>query len=360
MNLVQTIQISYDEGCYVLDGCLCNGGSSLAVAASNRSIRLYDVQSTRFLFELREHTDAITDVASTSASPSLLYSSQKDTGVMVTDVRAGKAVNFLTEGCGSGNTCNTLSVSPSGQYLAVGMENDIALFDSRTGLRVHTLKEMHIDEVTRVRFVDDVVLCSGSEDQMVNFLDTRANVDDDDVIMQCITLGEVATRITHFPTLEVTGLVGSCENGFLFPADLEKHELRYPRVDYSRYLVDWCDIAGELYLVSGARDEDGNATGLHLLHWASQREVPLLPATHREIGRIAVGFGNRLITGGEDGLVCVWSLPPSGGGAGPTASISSSARANATRERPSVAQPHGGGGGGGGAKPHAKRSHKPY
>lgn len=305
MNLLQVVQTSYEPGTYVMDGCLCNGGSSLALSLSTQAIRLYDTQGATFLGDVKDHTRPITDLTATPAQPSLLYSSQQDCGVMVTDLRQSKAVHFLTEMCGTGAFCSSISVSPSGQMLSVAADRDIHLVDTRTWASTKCLEQLHVDEISRVRYVDEKILCSAGEDQMINFLSVADDVIDDDVLLQAVNCGEVISRMTCFSELGVAAMVGTCENGYVFPYDLEQRETRRARPDFDTYLVDWCVVSGQLHLVSGVRDENGDAGPLQVLNWATQ-QTQVLPAVHKELGRVALGFGNRLITGGEDGMLVYW------------------------------------------------------
>lgn len=364
MNLLQVVQTSYEPGTYVMDGCLCNGGSSLALSLSTQAIRLYDTQGATFLGDIKEHTQPIKDLVSTPAQPSLLYSCQQDCGVMVTDLRQAKAVNFLTDMCSSGAACSSISISPSGEMLAVSADRDIHLVDTRTWTSTKCLEQLHVDEISRLRFVEEKVLCSAGEDQMINFLSVADDVIDDDVLLQAVNCGEVVSRMNCFSELGVAAMVGTCENGYVFPYDLEQRETRYGRPNFDTYLVDWCVVSGRLHLISGVRDENGDAGPLQVLDWATQR-TQLLPPVHKEIGRVAIGFGNRLITGGEDGMLVYWKdgeLLPSevSTSVGSSAHHTGGGKSWATSRQPD-AHTGGrgrGGGGGGGLRRHGRG--KPY
>ncbi|KAG5496320.1 hypothetical protein JKF63_02622 [Porcisia hertigi] len=305
MNLLQVVQASYEPGTYIMDGCLCNGSSSLALSLSTQAIRLYDTQTATFLLDIKDHTQPIQDLVATSAEPSILYSCQSDCGVMVTDLRHGRAVHFLSDMCSSGLLCSSIGISPSASLLAIAADRDIHLVDPRTWRSVKCLEQLHVDEISRLRFLDDSILCSAGEDQMINFLSVEEGVVDDDVLLQAVSCGEVITKMSCFPELGVTAMVGSCENSYVFPYNLEQRETRYGRPNFDTYLVDWCMVSGELHLVSGVRDENGDAGSLQVLNRATG-QTQVLPRVHKEIGRVAIGFGNHLITGGEDGMLAYW------------------------------------------------------
>ncbi|KAK7201966.1 hypothetical protein NESM_000264600 [Novymonas esmeraldas] len=305
MNLLQVIQASYEPNTYVMDGCLCNGGFSFALSLSTQAIRLYDTRAATFLADIKEHTQPIQDLIATAAEPNLLYSCQRDCGVMVSDVRQARAVHFLSDMCGSGAVCSSIGINPSATVLAIAADRDIHLVDTRTWLSVKCLEQLHVDEVSRLRFLDDHILCSAGEDQMINFLSVEDGVVDDDVLLQAVNCGEVVTKMNCFHELGVAAMVGSCENGYLFPFDLEQRETRHQRPSFETYLVDWCVVSGQLHLVSGVRDENGDAGPLQVLNWTT-KETQVLPKVHQELGRVAIGVGDRLITGGEDGMLAYW------------------------------------------------------
>ncbi|GET91600.1 hypothetical protein, conserved [Leishmania tarentolae] len=305
MNLLQVVQTSYEPGTYIMDGCLCNASSSLALSLSTQTIRIYDTQAATFLRDIKEHTQPIQDLLVTPAQPSMLYSCQRDCGVMMTDLRQERAAHFLCDMCNSGAVCSSIGVTPSAPLLAVAADRDIHLVDTRTWCSVKCLDQLHVDEVSRLRFLDDKVLCSAGEDQMINFLSVEEGVIDDDVLLQAVNCGEVVTKMNCFPEMGVTAMVGSCENGYVFPYDLEQRETRHDRPSFEMYLVDWCVVSGQLHLVSGVRDDNGDAGQLQVLNWES-RQAQTLPKVHKELGRVAIGFGNRLITGGEDGMLAYW------------------------------------------------------
>ncbi|KAG5494815.1 hypothetical protein JIQ42_02430 [Leishmania sp. Namibia] len=305
MNLLQVVQTSYEPGTYIMNGCLCNGSSSLALSLSTKAIRLYDTQTAAFLADIKEHTQPVQDLVATPAQPTTLYSCQRDCGVMVTDLRQARAAHCFSEMCSSGAVCSSIGITPSAPLLAIAADRDIHLVDTRTWCSVKCLEQLHVDEVSRLRFLDDSILCSAGEDQMINFLSVEEGVVDDDVLVQAVSCGEVITKMNCFPELGVTAMVGSCENGYVFPYDLEQRESRYSRPSFDTYLVDWCMVSGQLHLVSGVRDDNGDAGPLRVLNGATG-QTQVLPKVHKELGRVAIGFGNRLITGGEDGMLAYW------------------------------------------------------
>lgn len=382
MNLLQTIYTSTEPETYVLHGCLTPGDAAVALSLSNYVIRLYDTSSSAFVAELRDHTHMITDIISSAAHPHLLFSSQEDGGILITDLRQAKPAHFIVDACNSGITCSSISVSPSGASLVVAKTSDLDVYDCRTWTPAHRIEAMHWDEITRVRHIHEHTLCSAGEDLMINFLNVHPSTLEDDILLEATQCGEVITKMACVPERGIVTMVGSCENGYIFPCEAEKtpHHgnergeakeeeedgglpgwVRFARPDFSTYLVDWCTVGNELVLVSGVRTEDGEAGevsvnlfgerpsrtptlqrtgetmttegvqtdrtqegGLHPSalsssptigggdmvdhgpRWWKRASYPL-PHVHRQLTRIALGFGGtRMLTGGEDGSIHFW------------------------------------------------------
>ncbi|AIO01157.1 hypothetical protein LPMP_322720 [Leishmania panamensis] len=366
MNLLHVVQTSYEPSTYITEGCLCNGSSSLALSISTQNIRLYDAQMATHLADIKDHTQPIQDLVTTPAQPSMLYSCQRDCGVMVSDLRQVRAVHFLSDMCHSGAVCSSIGVTPSAPLLAIAADRDIHLVDTRTWCSVKCLEQLHVDEVSRLRFLNDSILCSAGEDQMINFLSVEERVMDDDVLLQAVSCGEVVTKMNCFSELGVTAIVGSCENGYLFPYDLEQRETRYSRPSFETYLVDWCLVSGQLHLVSGVRDDNGDAGPLQVLNGVTG-QTQVLPKVHKELSRVAIGLGDRLITGGEDGVLAYWrhgDLQPSeiATVVGPSARHTGGGKAAASsRELEGhVRGGHGGGGRRGSGGPRRGGRGRPY
>ncbi|KAG8344534.1 hypothetical protein ERJ75_001645700 [Trypanosoma vivax] len=312
MRPIRTVKISDGDGTCALDGCVA--GNLVCFSLSNRTVRCYDVETATALHTFEGHTCAVRDITVSESKPHLLYSAQEDTGVMISDTRQRQPVRFLGEFCGSGATGGTVGVTPSGRTIAVAVNGDVHIVETRTWCSTHIVAGMHLDEITRVRFISEEIYCSAGEDQMINFIDAGPTVQDSDILLQGTVCGEVVTKMTAFFEHNAVGLVGSCENAYVFPFDLEENETRYTRASEFSYCVDVCALSGQLNLVSGVRDEEGNAGALTLTNWNTRTETPL-QQLHTEISRVAVGVGERLVTAGEDGLIVFWSAAECGDGA---------------------------------------------
>jgi WD40 repeat protein len=298
---------SFNSDYYILDGCLAYAGRYLCVSSSQPSIRVYDARQSTFLFELKDHSTNITDIVSVTGHPELLFSSQSDTGVMVTDLRVAKPVQFLAELTGQGKVNGSISVSDDGTSLAIGADGDLHLVDARTWCSTRCIAQLHNDEITRVRHCSDAVVCTAGEDQLINFVDVR--LEEDDMMLNIINGEEVITKMHHYPEHGCVAMVGSCENVFIGTVNGSR-ELKYPRRDYATYQVDVVPFGDQLCLLSGAKDDEGNAAGLDftVLRPAVRHLCSFPQGIHTEQVRFTLSFDDTVITGGEDGMIAYWRL----------------------------------------------------
>lgn len=314
MNLLQTIYTSTDPETYVLHGCLTPGDAAVALSLSDYAIRLYDTTSSAFLGELRDHTVMITDIVSSPSHPHMLFSSQEDGGILITDLRQAKPAHFIVDACHTGITCSSISISPSGSALAVAKTSDLDVYDCRTWTPAHRVESMHWDEITRVRHIQEHILCSAGEDLMINYLNIHPSTLEDDILLEATQCGEAITKMTCIPDRGILTMVGSCENGYIFPCTEAKKEdqcnegegelpgwVRYARPDFFTYLVDWCIVGNELVLVSGVRTEDGEAGEVSVNLFGER------PSTMHDINRTGDG---RVVDTPEEGHHSALLPPP--------------------------------------------------
>lgn len=299
-------KVSFEEGTYILEGILAQQNSRVCFSDSNMMIKSYDVETSNHIMDITGHTHPITDM-STMNDGNTLVSSQRDTGVMISDLRTGQGEHFLTELTGTKNECCSVSVSNDDTLLAVAVNGDIEIVDTRTWNSVRTLAEVHMDEISRVRFCGDNEICSAGEDHMINFYDLR-NRKDKDVMVSMINCGEVITKMNCFPGQAAVGMVGSCENAYLAPLDLSM-ERKFERPNFETYMCDFANTGENLVLVGGDNDFETGIGPLHVFDAFTMDEMCQLKGCHKDIVRVVLGIGNnKLITAGEDGVVGFWSL----------------------------------------------------
>lgn len=359
LQLRHSVKVSYDNDVYVLDGCLAHSDSIIAVSTSSQIIRCYDVRTTTHLFEIRDHNGPIRDmVVAPLAHPSLLFSCQEDTGVVVSDMRIGKAIHFLTEMRDSGMESYSLSVSEDGISLALAASKDIHFVDIRTWSSTRSITELHTDDITRVRFCGSDVICTAGEDQMINVL-SATELNEDDMMWNIINCEEVATRMQFFspnmiplcatPQVAPRGVVaavGSCENALVIPVGEGEvaREKKLPRPNFETYQVEFAPFLGTLGHITGQKDEDGNVGPLSISDVVSGTVMGVMGGAHQEVVRVALSLPNgTLITGGEDGMLAYWTPPSvvSRGGHDGTAEDddSASTASSTTKQRARVSLP---------------------
>ena len=366
LHLQHKVKVSFDtsDSVYLMDGILCNGEKSLALTSSSNLIKIFDVNNAGFQQDIKGHTQPITDIVASQSSPNILYSIQNDTGVMITDLRVGKAIHFLTELTSSGKPGFSVAASPSDTTIAVGAAGDINIIDTRNWNSVRLIDDIHADDVTRIRYCgSDQHLCTAGEDQMINIIDQAAQ--EDDLMQTVINCGESCNKMRYFSEVNMVGVTGTCENAYLVPAQPEANEVKFDRRDPGSYVVDFVPFNGSLCLLVGRHaEEDSTTVGpLELLDTQGGRSLGSIDKAHKDVVRVALsvhptghsvalnqnqqaqtagGNGNdgamggtgpssRLITAGEDGIIAWWSATATG--VSNTSSFNNSSNNNVNESR---------------------------
>ncbi|KAH9578982.1 hypothetical protein LSM04_009049 [Trypanosoma melophagium] len=342
MRLHGTASVSPAPGAYVLDGCVLSGGAAVCVSAADDSLRLFDAATAAPLWALAGHfTAPLRDVtAGGAAAPSLLLAAQADAGVLVADTRERRPVVFLDEFTTSGAPGGSVAIAPSGRSVAIAVGGDVHFVDTRTWCSTHCIPRMHMDEITRVRFLSDEVYCSAGEDQMINFIHADPRVPDADILIHAVACGEVVTKMNTHTPLGLLSIVGSCENAYIAPLDLENGDVvRHARPDPAAYLVDTCILGGELYHVWGSRDEEGNPGPISIVNAYNPTRVVPLPQLHTEICRVALSIDDCFITGGEDNIVAFWRASTADNDPNAAAAIHDASQRKGMIPRPTAKRP---------------------
>ena len=213
------VSVSLQSGTYITDGILIPSSNLLAFATSNDIIKLYNAATGSFVRVIRDHNGQITDMAQFGVpnQTSVLVSSQRDTGILITDLRQPtEKPQYLTELQGSGKECFGIAVSPSGNQFALSAGSDIHVLDPRMNFRsLRHIPDMHTDVITKIRYVSENIICSGGEDMMLNIIDVAAKTEGD-LLVSSISWGEAPNRLNVIGNRFITA-TGTMEGSIVQP-----------------------------------------------------------------------------------------------------------------------------------------------
>ena len=136
----------------------------MASASSDKTVRLWDVETGRLLRIIDIHRDNVTSIAF-SPDGKTIASGSLDKTVVLCDVKSGRLIRTLS---GHGDEVTAVAFSPDGKSIASGSRDEtIKLWDVNTGEEMHMLEGSGSD-VRAVAFSPDgKLLASGSDDKMV-------------------------------------------------------------------------------------------------------------------------------------------------------------------------------------------------
>ncbi|MFF4284485.1 hypothetical protein ACFY0R_04070 [Streptomyces sp. NPDC001633] len=144
-------------------------GRTLATAANDRTVKLWDAVSHRLLATLTGHTSSVNAVAF-SPDGRTLAAAGDDRTVRLWDLASRRTTGFLT---GHGDTVWTLAFSPDGRTLATGSsDGTVRLWQVASRQAIATLKG-HTSNIMRVAFsADGHTLASAGNDHTVKLWNT--------------------------------------------------------------------------------------------------------------------------------------------------------------------------------------------
>jgi hypothetical protein len=313
MNLVHKVKVSFDaDAVYLMDGLICRSGAALALTTSSQRIMVYDSTTAGHLLTVGGHTEPLTDIVVGNQNSDMLYSIQNDTGVMITDLRVGKGIHFLTELTHSGKAGNSLSISPSDMELAIAAGGDINRIDTRTWHSIALVESLHSDDITRLRYCTETWICSAGEDQLISLYDI--SMDEDDMMISVVNCGESCNKMRCFPQHQFVALTGTCENAYVLPLMPDAKERKLPRRDFRTYIVDFVEYGDTVLLAMGQHapeEEEGVPAPLvppplELLDVRTGQVMGTLAGGHEDNVRVILKAGDGFISAGEDGVVAWW------------------------------------------------------
>jgi len=342
-----------DDPSYVLSLSGDPTGRLAAVAGSEFDLKLYDRATLQPLGALGApaHAGRINEICfGGTAAPGLLYSASSDHSVRVWDCASPGAAGPVATLHDRREEVFCLSAS-AGHLLAAGTQTAVLIWDTRRAGKPLCRWEVHTDEVTQVCFQpgSEHVLLSGSVDGLICALDCRHTSEDEAVTniynneLPVSGLGFFGTSpAAHAYALSSveTLSIWSLQQGVRLqhfdqirrdPADEEAHPAAAAAsasaasaaaaaaavaalphatpADGIDFLVgcQWDEAAQKLCLVAG--EHGGTAHLLRVEEDALTVESTLRPGPHggHSSGVRSFLWGPAsLLTGGEDGRLCLW------------------------------------------------------
>ncbi|EFJ51916.1 hypothetical protein VOLCADRAFT_86900 [Volvox carteri f. nagariensis] len=342
------VDFNFNDPCYVFRALPSPSGDLVAASVSNHAIKLYQPSGPQLSLvgELRGHTGTVTDLSFSSTSqPYAILSSSADGSLAVWDVRSMQ----LAERYEVRNQ-EIFCHSSLEHVLAAGITGEVLFWDRRTRKPLAKLDDTHAEDVTQVRFHSSGRILSGSTDGLIAVHDVSKSFNDDDVFQAAININNsveefglyghgggrlwvrTGTESVHLWEwlLATTEDVPGGDMQFAdFPMAREAASQAcaasaagsiVPQVDY---LVGchYDSPTNQLFLVVGHNDgpvafvpvlEQQGPQG-NMVAAAMACPVMALTGGHSSIVRSlhCMGEGSTgplCVTGGEDALVCMWTL----------------------------------------------------
>jgi len=328
-----------DEQEYVMAIAVSPDESTAAAAWSDYGIRLYDLQhglsgaSTQTLLGHSNRVSAVT-FGNSATDPKSVFSCDEDGAVVAWDRTTLKpAQNFVL-----GNRkipASALAVGCDNNLIAVGTddseESNVVFFDRRSSRKLGEYTQSHTDTITQLVFNPHkpTHLTSSSTDGLMCYFDV-AKQDEEEATISVMNVTNPVRKVGYFgPFSECLYALTFNESISLFHADkavsmAEFHFVRDLLTGAgapSDYLVDCFYAQGKqpgtksqaLVLVSGDHKgrmylSDLTLAGVQRLcvlegEMGHTRDVRAVAALARSP---VTGIPSRLLSGGEDGLVCDW------------------------------------------------------
>ncbi|KAI8052375.1 WD40-repeat-containing domain protein [Syncephalis plumigaleata] len=297
------------------------GDELLAITTSaNHNIHLYD--KTRLIpkAQLVYHQNSVRCMQRVRSASHLLLSCGDDGQVALWDLRQhGHTPSQIYSGAGQ---MALLSLDQTDTLIAVGTElvdydAYVLFWDTRSGSMLKKFSEGHSDAITQVQFHPNnpQYLLTAAMDGMLNIYDLNETEEDDMVIASANTEASIHRADFFGPSFEYVYCLSHMETLSLWKGedmdplclfgDVRRGSTDTATIDYvinCHYDTD----AQRLFMLSGS-----NEGALHIHHVNMnqlQHCASFVAGGHTEIVR-SVHWqpqSNYLVSGGEDGKLCVW------------------------------------------------------
>eukprot|EP01038_Epipyxis_sp_PR26KG_P013886 gene13886-18621_t len=310
----QSNQISEDDERkdYVFDIVNNCDKSDISCSIADHSIMIYDATNLLLKSKLEGHTNSINGIEYSKSRPNILYSSSSDNSIKIWDIRSQSAASNKIV---LKDEAMSVSVSINDTLLCGANGTSISFFDLRNMTKLGDYDDVHSDLVTAVKFhpLKEHIVSSASEDNLICTFDTSI-AEQEDAVVSIMNTDCPIRRMGYFGEgLEGIFALSTTESASFwhYPSAQRIANLLSLREETSiDYLVDgvYDSDSDTLQLLGGTYDGKGviinvepnnfSVTGL-----LQQGHV----ATLRCCLSISNGTNRNIITGGEDGKVCIWN-----------------------------------------------------
>ena len=295
-------------------------GPIVAAAVSNFTVEVFEWKNSSALIRLgtlRGHGDRVNDIK--FLNPKFIVTASSDGTIMGWDLgNNGKNVfkfEVYEEVCSV--ACSVLRGEP---ICVCGREDGIVqIWSLKSNRMIAKFEDSHVEAVTRMQFHPTMkhILLTSSEDGLICVFDLLKKSEDDALI----AVANTNSAVRRFGLLKSNLLwcLSSSETMSLFRIDddgceelksfdeIREFDSTSGRCTYSNYLVDCMFDERTHSLLILAGDHTGH---LKLLRLCDEGVVPIctLPSRgHTSTVRCVANLGtDMIITGGDDGLLCVW------------------------------------------------------
>ncbi|KAI8472326.1 MAG: WD40-repeat-containing domain protein [Monoraphidium minutum] len=191
-----TARVDYDFGdpCYVFKVVRSHDGSRLAATLSNNTIKTYSIhgEGLSHAGDVLAHNKTITDASfPLEDAPYALYSSSADGSVRAWDSRSAQQAESFQA------TKELLCFDVCDNVVAAGAAGgDVLFWDRRTRKALAAFDDMHMDDVTQVRFhAASRRLLTASQDGLVAVHELGGGLDQDDGFVAALNAGTSVEEI---------------------------------------------------------------------------------------------------------------------------------------------------------------------
>ncbi len=270
----------------------------VAVASSNRSIELWDLQTGKKLQTFKGNTGRVSDVFF-SPDGQRIVSGSDDRKVIIWEVKTGRILNTLE---GHQERVETTIFSPDGKMIASSSsDRTIRLWNAETGKLINTFQEK--SWVYDVTFTpDSKVLASGSKDGAIRLW----NVETGQIIKTLVENGNGSPVRSIVYSNDGKLIASAMEDSTVRLWDATTGQLKEVLTGHTAAVHTIAFSNDDRLLASGSDDKT-----VRIWRFKDKRSAQVL--SDHERGVASVSFSpdqNLLISGSLDGKVKVWKLLP--------------------------------------------------